>query len=466
MGAGEMTGQSWAAGRAVQAVVLAAQLAGFACGAALADDAAPPPAPPADRPPSAALPAGIAPFAATRSQCFARGERQAYNAWLDTQRVSLQDCAKGVIPPQHTVQSAPVYKPGSNRVVDCSTTRANDFGTGYLDVFLDDLVDAMDGPDAAPACAAAMIELWAGAGAMADVEGDGPAARQSAMDRTWTLAGISAAYFSHPAVQEVAKAAVLPDGRTQNAVIEDWFATLARQVSNEIDVRRDTRPENNLQYWSAFSLLPTALLTGNAALLDQADGVFVRGVKSVTKDDDPLGPGFLPEELKRGDKSMNYQTFAAFPLVGMAVMSRAYGCDMLDKGWKRDRLVSLVARSIAGHEDPQIFVDAVAAQEGKPVPQQPKGMARRAGDLLYLMDAIDPAFGDRIDAAAAATLNRPEPILPSDSGADAGFDRLGGAFSALAGTAAALRDTPPPPALAQACTSGGAGSTGSASSGG
>ena len=453
MGAGDMSGESRTARRAILAAVLAAQCVGLACGAASAEAAAAPEMPP-EPPPSAALPAGISPYATTRSQCFARGERQAYNAWLDTQRVTLPDCVKGVIPPQHTVQSAPVYKPGSNRVVDCSTTRANDFGTGYLDVFLADLVQAMDGPDAAPACAAAMIEFWAGAGAMAEVEGDGPAARQSAMDRTWTLAGISAAYFAHPAVQEVARAAVLPDGRTQDAVIRDWFATLAQQVSAEIDVRRDTRPENNLQYWSAFSLLPTALLTGDAALLDQADGVFVRAVKSVTKDDDPLGPGFLPEELTRGDKSMNYQTFAAFPLVGMAVMSRAYGCDLLDKDWKRDRLVNLVARSIAGREDPQIFVDAVAASAGKPVPQQPKGMGRRAGDLLYLMQAINPAFGDRIDAAAAADLDRPEPVLAMDSGSDASFDRLGGAFTALAAAAAALRDSPPPRALAQDCTSG------------
>lgn len=452
MGAGGMTGQGRTAGRPVQALALAAQLLGLAGGTALAEDVAPemPPA----RPPSAALPAGIAPYAVTRSQCFARGERQAYNAWLDTQRVTLPDCGKGVIPPQHTVQSAPVYKPGSNRVVDCASTRANDFGTGYLDVFLADLVQAMDGPEAAPACAAAMIELWAGAGAMAEVEGEGRAARQSAMDRTWTLAGISAAYFAHPAVQEVAKAAVLPDGRTQDAVIRDWFATLAQQVSAEIEVRRDTRPENNLQYWSAFALLPTALLTGNAALLEQADGVFVRAVKSVTKDDDPLGPGFLPEELTRGDKSINYQTFAAFPLVGMAVMSRAYGCDLLDKGWKRDRLVSLVARSVAGREDPQIFIDAVAITGGKSVPQQPKGMGRRAGDLLYLMQAINPAFGDRINAAAAAELDRPAPILAPDSGADASFDRLGGTFAALATTAAALRDTPPPQALAGICTAG------------
>lgn len=138
----------------------------------------------------------------------------------------------------------------------------------------------------------------------------------------------------------------------------------------------------------------------------------------------------------------------------MAVMSRAYGCDMLDKDWKRDRLVSLVARSVAGREDAQIFVDAVAAREGKPVPQQPRGMSRRAGDLVYLMQRINPAFAARIAAAAAAELGRPEPILAADSGAEAGFDRLGGAFAALADTAAALRDLPPPAALAQSCTSG------------
>lgn len=448
--------------RGLRCILLAAVQTSLAGGSALAQSPvteapateAPATETPLARPPSAALPAGVSAYAATRSQCFARGERQAYNAWLDTQRVALPDCVRGVIPPQHTVQSAPVYKPGSNRVVDCASTRANDFGTGYLDVFLADLVQAMDGPEAAPACAAAMVKLWADAAAMTEVTGTGRAARQSAMDRTWTLAGISAAYFTHPAVQEVAKAAVLPDGRTQDAVILDWFAALARQVSAEIDVRRDTRPENNLQYWSAFSLLPTALLTGDAALLGQADGVFVRAVKSVTKDDDPLGPGFLPEELTRGDKSMNYQTFAAFPLVGMAVMSRAYGCDMLDKDWKRDRLVSLVARSVAGREDAQIFVDAVAAREGKPVPQQPRGMSRRAGDLVYLMQRINPAFAARIAAAAAAELGRPEPILAADSGAEAGFDRLGGAFAALADTAAALRDLPPPAALAQSCTSG------------
>ena len=35
--------------------------------------------------------------------------------------------------------------------------------------------------------------------------------------------------------------------------------------------------------------------------------------------------GYLPLELRRGDKALGYQVFATFPVAGMATLSRAYG---------------------------------------------------------------------------------------------------------------------------------------------
>lgn len=192
----------------------------------------------------------------------------------------------------------PVYKEGSNRVIDCSTLRKKEFGTRFLDSYLGDAVAAAEGRGSAT-CAANMLYAWAKADAMTELGAQGGEAQgQAAIG--WTLGGLSAAYFTHPAVRDAAKA-IAGDGKTADAVIVGWFHKLSGPVSAMIDRQRAKRDEDNLQYWRAFAILPTAFLAEDPKLMAQSRRVFDAGLASVTTGSkNPADDGYLPLEMERG----------------------------------------------------------------------------------------------------------------------------------------------------------------------
>lgn len=394
--------------------------------------------------PSADLPDGIAPQVQQRSECFLPGEKAQYRAAIDATRISVPGCANGIIPPQRIVQSYRVYKQRNNHVVDCAGTRRNDFNTGYLDLFLKELVDQVDSRDGAQ-CAANMLYNWASAAAMTEI-GAGGTPNQSRADMMWTLAGLSAAYFKSSATQARAQSITDPSAGSADAAIRHWFTRLSGSVAAEIGPTRARDKENNIQYWRGWSILPTAMLTEDPALLRASQGVFGRAMQVVTAGSpDPSDSGFLPLELKRYDKALRYQTFAAEPLVAMATVSQAYGCSFLDTSFRRQQLVSLMVRTIEGSEDPQI-VSVQQLRRGitrHPVPQLP---THQSLALVDLIDRIDPALKDQIDSALAALHATPPDGWPDNPARD----RLGGSFRTLADASLALRDSKSP-RLAEAC---------------
>ncbi|MFO1104784.1 MAG: alginate lyase family protein [Amaricoccus sp.] len=392
--------------------------------------------------PSAALPAGIPALADRRQQCFLPGEKAQYDAAIDATRVSVPGCSEGVIPPQTMVQSDRVYAQGSSSVVDCASMRQNEFGTRYLDTFRDELVAEVDQGN--PACAAGMLSLWAKAGAMTEISTEGWP-NQSKADIMWTLAGISAAYLTSPSVQAAARA------DKSDAAIRGWFDTLSGPVSDMIDTVRAQHKENNLQYWRAYAILPTALLNGNAALLQQSRGVFSRAMQAVTTGNpDPSDDGYLTRELRRGDKALAYQDFASQPLVGMVTLSQAYGCEFLRPA-DRPQLVSLMARTVQGSFDPGIFSEQQAERAlGSGEEMDGNGGGRASPRLLYLINRFDPALYAQIDKTLAQELGKPRPVIAASYGADAVRPQLGGRLDRLADGAAALRGAPSPK-LAKVC---------------
>lgn len=418
--------------------------------------------------PSAALPEGMARFVQTRPECFEPGEKDSYDAWIDSQRIAVPGCASGVVPPSRIIQSARNYKEGSNRTYDCTTMRQNEFSTRFLDTFLDELVALTDrrgkGAKQAAICASNMIYTWAAADAMTE-NGDQGGETQSKLDRMWHLGGISAAYLYNPAVQAHAGATATPDG-TQRETILRWFHTLSTMVATDMDAAKAEPPfkqnkahvppprsrETNLQYWRAFAILPTGLLTGDPALVRQSGDVFTRALKLVTHGEaDPAQDGFLPLELRRGNKSLHYQSYAALPLVGLATLSRAHGCDFLDKGWKRDRLAAMMERTLQGAVEPDIFmIEAQRRNNGKQTKQQMSYSVRHSRDLMFLVNRLDPALFTRINDELAVRLDTPPPVIGLKVGAKAGNDRLGGRYRSLADASAALADVPVP-GLAGVC---------------
>ena len=407
--------------------------------------------------PNAAMPKSVQRFTDNRSDCFLPNERQDYDAWIDQFRVTLPGCDEGVIPPQKTIQSFRVYKQGSNRVIDCSTLRQNEFGTRFLDTYLDDVTSRTDAAAKSPAaatCAANMLYAWAKADAMTEL-GDKGHDRQSALQINWTSGGLAAAYFTTPAVQAAAKQVSAPGGTADDA-IRAWFHKLAGPISQSIDAERAAKNEDNLQYWRAFAILPTAFLTEDPKLMAQSRRVFDTALSEVTMGSkDPANDGYLPLEMERGPRALHYQTYASMPILALGLLSEAQGCGFLGGEDQRDRLVLLLSRVLEGRADPDLFSAQAArySKNGKAPEQLRTATVRDSGQLLYLAKALDPAIAAAVDANLSAATGEPSPVIKPGAGAKRGLDRLGGAFAGLA--AAAKTPGPPPAALAPVCRADG-----------
>jgi hypothetical protein len=253
----------------------------------------------------------------------------------------------------------------------------------------------------------------------------------------WTLGGISAAYFANPGVRTAAR------DHGADGMILDWFAGLARMVTGEIRGRRDDDNENNIFYWQGFSILPTALLSGDPELLRVSRSVFNAAIREVTHgSEDPSRDGFLPRELRRGSKALSYQAFATYPIVGMAALSQAYGCDFLNSPWKRRQLSALMIRTLEAGRNPDVVSREIALREPKRPPVEPgrSRNVRHVPDLLYLIDRVDPSMYRRIDKGVARELDLPRPVFPADRGEDWSVDRMGGKFAKLADAVEELED--------------------------
>lgn len=391
------------------------------------------------------LPEGMDAYASTRSECFLPGEIAKLDAEIEASRQSLPGCASGVVPPEAEIEASRAYKQHSGSVIDCASMRKREENTRFLNAFLADVIATADGPKAAPACAAAMIGAWAEADAMRDIGAEGSENTARAL-RMFTLAGLSSAYLIHPEVRAAAKPA-------QDAAILAWFGRLSSGVEEDIARRRAQPREDNIQYWHGWAILPTALLRGDAELLGQSRRIFGVAMGAVTRDEpDPRNDGFLPLELGRGDKALSYQAYALQPILAMATLSQAYGCDFLASRKDADQLAALVTRTLEGYEDPAIFAQAAVrlGMRKKPAKQQ-RGSAGRAPDLVYLVNRLDPALYDRIDGAVSEATGKPQPVFPPGRGAKESIDRLGGSLRTLANQSAALAKQPAPKGLARAC---------------
>jgi hypothetical protein len=277
--------------------------------------------------------------------------------------------------------------------------------------------------------------------------GDQGYENQSRAAIMWTLGGVSAAYFINPAVQAAAR----EDG--SDGVIVGWFRALAEEVKPDIRRKREAADEDNIQYWQGFAILPTALLAGDPELLRLSRSVFNAAMHHVTqKSTDPRRDGFLPLELERGNKSLHYQAYATYPLLGLAAMSQAYGCDFLNSRWKRRQIANLMTRTMEGVLKPSLFTDElVLRRPGKrPIAQRKSYTVRHSPELLYLVYRIDPRLYERIYDTVEEASDLKRPVLDFERGETASVNRMGGRFLKLADTAEYLKDVRST-GLAEAC---------------
>jgi poly(beta-D-mannuronate) lyase len=210
-------------------------------------------------------------------------------------------------------------------------------------------------------CALDWLQRWARADALlsSDYTHTGKARRK------WTLGSLSSNYLR----LKYSRSQPLRGQEQQAAEVEAWLSRLADRV--RLDWQDQPLAKiNNHQYWSAWALMATAVVTDRRDLFDWAVAQYRIAASQVTAE------GFLPNELKRRSRALNYHNYSLGPLLMIAVFAEANGVDLRHEN--HDAIRRLAERVLSGREQPQQF--AARAQS----PQETEELLGKPNNFAWL----------------------------------------------------------------------------------
>ncbi|MCK7551378.1 alginate lyase family protein [Marinobacter goseongensis] len=191
-----------------------------------------------------------------------------------------------------------------------------------------------DGP-AALDCVMDNLDAWAQADALLtdDINHVGQAVRK------WALAASANAYTRMLAS---APAEALDLRRTGR--IETWFRKLSDGVRGYY-TDREPRKVNNHDYWAAWAVQSSAVATQDCGDWNWSMAKFDEAMGQINRD------GYLPKELSRETRALEYMNYAMQPLTMIAVLAEVNGVSVYDR--YSDVFAPMVRNVISGLEDPQ-----------------------------------------------------------------------------------------------------------------
>ncbi len=187
-------------------------------------------------------------------------------------------------------------------------------------------------------CAVAWLEAWSEADALL-----GKAENHTgAAVRKWALGSIASAYLrlkfssSQPMLAHAATA----------AMVEAWLGRVADQVVLEWSDAPD-KNFNNHEYWAAWAVMASAVALDRRDLFDWSVHNFRRAAAQIDAE------GYLPNELARETRALQYHNYSLPPLTMIAAFAKANDLDLTHENG--DALKRLATRTLGGIDDPQFF---------------------------------------------------------------------------------------------------------------
>jgi len=186
-------------------------------------------------------------------------------------------------------------------------------------------------------CLLDLLDTWAKADALLadDVNHVGEAVRK------WALASTGSAYLQ---IMQL-RSGLPPADDAKRVRIENWFSQLTQPIMDYYS-DRPIRKVNNHDYWAAWSVMVTAVNLQDCDLYAWSMKKFTEGIGQID------GQGYLPNELRRKSRALNYQNYALQPLVMLASFAKANG-ETLNA--ETDSLARLVNAVLQGIHDPGIY---------------------------------------------------------------------------------------------------------------
>jgi len=187
-------------------------------------------------------------------------------------------------------------------------------------------------------CAKKLLRSWSSANALM-----GQAVTHTGKSmRKWALASISSAYVR----LKFSTSNPLASDPELVAAVDKWLETVARRVVEEW---RDQPLEkmNNHEYWAAWGVMAASVATDRRDLFEWSIRQFQIAGTQVD------GEGFLPNELARDTRALQYHNYALTPLTMIAAFAKANGQE--PEKAQRDAMDRLSERVLAGMDQPDMF---------------------------------------------------------------------------------------------------------------
>lgn len=144
----------------------------------------------------------------------------------------------------------------------------------------------------------------------------------------------------------------------QDAVIQKWFALLAKRVRDYFDqeVRRiGPANENNHLYWAGLAVAAAGIADNNAADFHWGVTAYHMGLELIQPD------GSLTAEMNRGQMAMHYNLYALGPLIMLAELGEANGLHLYAE--QNGAIHRLVKFCTAAMENPALIEARVGVKQ-------------------------------------------------------------------------------------------------------
>ena len=223
---------------------------------------------------------------------------------------------------------------------------------------------------AAVACAADHMVTWAAADALSDMQ-----SHTANQNRGQFLASFALAWLQ--VRDRVADA-------DERAVVEAWLGRLADSTMMYMETRKDkTSGRNNHRYWAGLATAASGIVTDRCELYRWGVSALDLAIEQVNDD------GYLPLEIGRGQRALEYHMFALGPLMFLALLEKQQGRDRLDdRDGALRRLVENVAKGVV---DPSEIATLAGAEQRKPDGDAGMPASHRLSWAELLLE-LDPEF--------------------------------------------------------------------------
>ena len=223
---------------------------------------------------------------------------------------------------------------------------------------------------AAVDCAARHLITWAEADALSDMQ-----SHTANQNRGQFLASFALAWLQ---IRDK-----VYDGNDR-ALVEHWISRMADSTMIYMETRKEKRSgQNNHRYWAGLATAASGIVTNRCELYRWGVGALDLAISQV--DDN----GYLPFELERGQRALEYHMFALGPLLMLAVLEQQQGRDRLaDNDGALRRVVDNVAKAVL---DPTEIAEMAESEQRKPDGDAGMPASHRLS-WAELMLRLDPAY--------------------------------------------------------------------------